>query len=257
MRALFSTLIAVTLSTTFVACGAGSDPSNDNEGDAGGAPVRPVDAAREDGGMGGTGGGGPRLDAATARDTRSDVPSVCTPGQATACECASTGKMTLAGTKICLESTGTYTQCGCAFEHPYPGPTCKDGQVKCRPTVNEETQYAARHCCTDAGACGLSNPDVTGGKCIASGTDPMGKATTACGETIIPFIQSGDCCRPDNKCGLWLQQGDNWDDLGCVERTGMATLLKNSGTLGFFLFLIGRGEALNEIKGKACNYAQP
>ena len=254
MKPLLSIVLAFAFTTSFLACGSGDDPSVDTEVDAGDEPANGADALRAEGGAGGA---APRLDAAAPKDARSDAVSVCTPGESTACECASSGKMTLAGTKVCLESSGVYTQCGCAFEHPYPGPTCNDGQVKCRPTVNEETQYAARHCCNEAGECGLSNPDVTGGKCIASGTEPMGKATTACGETIIPFIESADCCRPDNKCGLWLQQGDNWDDLGCVERTGMAALLKNSGTLGLFLFLIGRGEALNEIKAKDCNYKQP
>lgn len=238
------TLLAVAI---FVACDTGNEP------DAIDAFTAPLDAMRAAGGSPST----PIPDAAAAKDAQSSAPALCEPGQTTACECVGNDKMTLAGTKVCLERTGVYTQCGCAFMHPYPGPTCQGGQVKCFPTVNEDTQYAARHCCTDAGACGLTNPDVTGGKCIASGTEPMGKATTACGETIIPFIQSGDCCRPDNKCGLWLQQGDNWDALGCVERTGMATLLKNSGTLALFLFLIGRGEALNEIKAKDCNYAQP
>lgn len=237
------TTIATVMMCLLVACGAADLPETVDAG------LAQSDAAQN------------RRDAADAnppkRDTRgSDAAAgaVCVVGESLPCQCQAEGQMSLPGVKVCLEPAGVFTQCGCAFEHPHAGPTCDGGKVKCRATINEETQYAARHCCTEAGQCGLSNPDVTGGKCVERGKEPIGKATSECGESVIPFVQTEDCCRPDGSCGLWLRQGDNWDELGCVERTGMAKLLKNSGTLGFFLFLIGRGSVLDEIAPKSCAY---
>ena len=243
-------ILAVSFALVVAACGAETDSlvdAGEAQGGGRGGNTSADAAAR-----------GGRDAGATADAARTDAkprgPQVCEPGEQAACMCERAGQMSLPGTKICLESSGVYSQCGCAFEHPYLGPTCQGGKVQCLPTINEDTQYAARHCCTDAGRCGLSNPDVTGGRCVERGVEPAGKLTGQCGQTIVPFIETQDCCRPDNRCGLWLRQGDNWEDLGCVERTGMAALLKNSGTLGFFLFLIGRSSALDDIKSAPCNY---
>jgi hypothetical protein len=165
--------------------------------------------------------------------------------------------MSLPGVKVCLEAVGTYSQCGCAFAHPYTGPTCQGGKVECPALVGQPTQYAGKHCCTTAGKCGLTNPDAFGDLCVERGAQPAGQPTTACGETLIPFIEVEDCCRPDGSCGLWFRQGDNWDDLGCVERVELASMLKKSGLLGLFLFIAGKGDVLDAIKPARCAYKGP
>src|SRR5687767_7989636 len=109
MRALYIVLAALTFTTTMVACETGT------ESDAGNEPTAPRDALGDaSGAAGGSGAVSQRPDAAAPKDAQSNTVSLCTPGQATACECASAGKMTLSGTKVCLESTGVYTQCGCS-----------------------------------------------------------------------------------------------------------------------------------------------
>lgn len=247
--------LAVALCLALLASGCGGETNDEVDAGAvqGGGAQRGntnLDAAA-------TGGRGAAPEA-TRPDAKAPTGArVCEPGERAPCTCERSGDTSLPGTRICLEASGVYSQCGCAFEHPYLGPTCQGGEVRCLPTINEDTQYAARHCCTDAGLCGLTNPDVTGGRCVERGVEPAGKLTGQCGQTIIPFIETEDCCRPDNRCGLWLRQGDNWEDLGCVERTNMAGLLKNSGTLGFFLFLIGRSTALDDIQALPCNHQRP
>jgi hypothetical protein len=197
------------------------------------------------------------------RPDREQVDAECQIGELRSCTCM-TSDGNVEGTQSCVSTNGEWSVCGCAHDWPWLGPTCAGGQVECLPLAGEVTEFSGDHCCTSDGKCGLGNEDAFGTEgddffgggelvCVERYSNPEGVRTDDCGETVIPFVEVTDCCRPDGQCGLYLEY-NNWEDLGCVEREELAQLLKGSDLLGLFLLFTGQGGALDEIQPMSCTY---
>lgn len=194
--------------------------------------------------------------------------SACSLGAGQPCDCQTQTGQTVHGTQLCTPD-GVWGECACSERWPWLGPTCSNGAEECAPLVSDLTDFAGRHCCTNqqsvtdnqasaVGKCGVMNDTAFGSKggflgiggspvCIQRNFYPPVTQTHGCAETVIPFLQLKDCCRPDNKCGLTLDY-PNYEDLGCIEKTEMANIMKNSGLLTFFLcFVNGACDALDNL----------
>lgn len=178
---------------------------------------------------------------------------VCQVGEREPCTCQ-TDEGPLDGERVCVDAAGVYSSCGCAYTEPYTGPTCQNESLECGYLIESEGSLAGEHCCTLRGQCGLTNFNVVGLTCMPRGVEPEGKLSRACGETLIPFIEVEDCCRPDNRCGLRMLTGENWTELGCLDRESMAQMLEKSYLLAIFLGINGTPDLLAEIEPRTCDY---
>jgi hypothetical protein len=196
------------------------------------------------------------------RPDRHDPDAECQIGEQRSCTCMSADGQA-EGVQSCVSGDGQWSECGCAYDWPWLGPTCDGGRVECTPLAAEVTEFSGDHCCTTDGKCGLGNENAFGTEdggffeegrlvCVERYSNPQGVPTQDCGETVIPFVEVSDCCRPDGQCGLYLEY-NNWEDLGCVERSELGELLKGSGLLGLFLLFTGQGDAL-DLEPMSCVY---
>lgn len=242
--------VAACLAATLAACGDEATPPGGQLGEDGGMTVAD------------TGPGGSDDPSTRPKPSAPTVAnSTCTPGDERACTCTSQAGRSLEGTQVCT-TDDEWTACTCTEEWPYLGPMC--GSTEC-PVLEEGAGYGGQHCCTGDGRCGLTsrevfaaeNPFVTDANltCLARDDYPVGVDDDSC-LFEIPFVQMNGCCRPDNKCGMYVA-APNWKEFGCIERTEWGTLLEPNTALFFFLLTSDAG-LLGRLKTSpaSCTYPQ-
>lgn len=191
----------------FVGCGDGA-AAGTPDGDAG---------AGNAGSTGSAAGGG----------NASPIKHVCEIGDSRPCECPGGA----VGNQSCSNFDGHYSQCGCpkkggadVLVPPAPPVPLICGSTRCADHKEDETKVGARHCCVEENVCGSTSDFVFGDACVERGGDP-GKEDARCPDESPNFLDLRGCCRSDGFCGLSVDTVNNFD-LGCIERSQIATLLE-------------------------------
>lgn len=243
-------VVVVSMAITLAACGDEANSAGTGPSDDGGMGL--IDAGS---------GGGPDPSTRPKPNAPDVANSTCEPGAARECTCTSQSGRSLQGTQVCT-TDDEWTSCTCTEEWPYLGPMC--GSTEC-PVLEEGAGYGGQHCCTGNGRCGLTSREVFAAEnpfvsdanvtCLARDDHPVGVDDDSC-LFNIPFVQMVGCCRPDNKCGMYVA-APNWKELGCVERTEWGTLLEPNTALFFFLLTYDIG-LLGRLKNSpaSCTYPE-
>lgn len=165
----------------------------------------------------------------------SDANDGCAVGQTEPCACDDGTE----GMRACVAPPDGWSACGCTveaavFEPPPPPvpmvcPTDDGGTFDCPPYRGDDaTEAGASHCCTAEGGCGSEAGFLFGDQCVDR-DGLRGEAHPDCPDEFPNFLDLYGCCRPDGQCGLSVDHISNWD-VGCVERSEMATLLNAGST---------------------------
>jgi len=165
---------------------------------------------------------------------------LCQVGDPVPCSCPDGSE----GRAFCVAPDGEASQCGCpvaggadVLVPPPPPDETVCGGIVCPPYLEASTEVSARGCCTEGDTCGSASSFVFGDACVPRDGDP-GVEAAVCPDENPNFLDLAGCCRADGRCGLSVAAIPNFDDVGCIERSEMATLLNEGATERFFLSLV-------------------
>lgn len=200
------------------------------------------DAADEDTTSECSSGGSSDGSSAGASSSGAEPEHVCEIGDARPCDCPDGSS----GSEVCIDVTGLYSECGCAvdpdvYEPPVPPMPTYCGELECAAMTEENTEVAAKPCCTAEESCGATSSFLFGDACIERFGDPGDLEDAGCPDESPVFLDLEGCCRTDGMCGLSVDFINNWD-VGCIERTAMMQLLNDGSADRQFLanfFLLG------------------